>query len=229
MKILDTETGKFPQKGESLRKQLYTYLRRAITTGELETSKLYSEHEISSTFGISKTPVREALLQLDHEGLIEYHANKGIKVRDIQDDDVRDIFEMRCVLESFVIEALANKNQPKLIEEAENILETQNKCITNNDRAGWISANVNLHMLFVNAFGNKRIADAIERFSNDIQRMGLKLISNRDRMREAFKEHRAIILALKRKDNRAAKRAMIKHLNTTEKLLLELRSDENTQ
>ncbi len=214
---------KFPQKATPLRIQIYEYLRDSIVRGILKTGEMYSEQQISSIFGTSKTPVREALLQLNNEGLLEYYQNRGIKIKDITDKDVREIFEMRCVLESFVVESLAKKGAESTIKQAEELLEIQKKLIFKDDKIGWISTNVSFHMLLVNAFGNGRIANAVERFSDDIQRMGLELISNSQRMQEVFLEHEKIVNALKKRNSREAREAIYNHLKKTESLLLAAR------
>lgn len=220
------EQTKFPQRSVPLRIQVYEYLHDRIIEGTLKAGEMYSEQQISSTLGTSKTPVREAMLQLNQEGIIEYYPNKGIKVKEIGEDDIREIFEMLCALESFVFESLNKNDIKKIIQEAEHSLNIQKKLIDENDKVTWISASFSFHMLFVNAVGNKRITDAIERFLDDIQRMGREFISDENRMQQAFLEHERIVSTLKKGGGKAAKTAIIEHLRNTKSYLLAGRADK---
>jgi DNA-binding GntR family transcriptional regulator len=220
---------KLPERFAPLRIQVYEYLRDSIIKGRLKVGEMYSEQQISSILKMSKTPVREALLQLNREGLVEYFPNRGIKVKPIEDNDVREIFEIRCVLESFVVESLTKRDLGEVIERAGALLEIQKKAMRENDRFGWISINVLFHMLLVNAIGNSRIASAIERFTCDIQRIELEVLckSHTNRMQEIFEEHKKIVDALKKRDAEAAKTAVINHLKVSENILLTARSKGN--
>ena len=134
------EQTKFPRRATPLRMQVYQHLRESIVRGVLKPGEMYSEHQISLSLGVSKTPVREAMLQLNQEGMIEYYPYRGLRVKEIGEDDLREIFEMRCAIESYAFESLKKKINNKILEDAEESLNKQKKLIAENNKESWISA-----------------------------------------------------------------------------------------
>lgn len=216
---------RLPVRNQTLRTQVYQFLRASIIIGDLKAGELYSEQRLSSMLKVSKTPVREALQQLKQEGVIEYFPNRGVRVKALEDNDIREIFEMRRALESFVVESLTKKDIRETIRQAEALLAIQNELLLSNDSVGWISANFDFHLLLVGATGNSRIADAIEKFAYDIQRTAFDVIISANRMPTAFEDHKRLVDALKERDAKAAREIVIQHLLEAERLWLDLHAE----
>src|SRR4051794_29277007 len=83
----------------SLREQARRYLRTSVVTGELEEGRLYSVGEFAQQLGVSATPVREAVFDLAHQGLVEVVRNRGFIIHPLKDQDLDDIFQLRVLLE----------------------------------------------------------------------------------------------------------------------------------
>src|SRR5262245_66476625 len=96
-----------PLDRSSLREQVQVVLRTSITTGELESGRLYSVGEFAERLQVSATPVREALVNLAHLGLVEIVRNRGFVVPELSDHDLDQILQLRLFLEVRAIQQLA--------------------------------------------------------------------------------------------------------------------------
>ena len=91
----------------SLKAQVYEYLKQAIINGDLKVGEIYSEQYFADKLSISRTPVREAILQLQHENMVEVKANRGIIVKPLLLDEIKKIIETRLAIEGYSSSILA--------------------------------------------------------------------------------------------------------------------------
>ena len=91
----------------SLKAQVYEYLKQAIINGDLKVGEIYSEQYFADKLSISRTPVREAILQLQHENMVEVKANRGIIVKPLLLDEIKKIIETRLAIEGYSYYILA--------------------------------------------------------------------------------------------------------------------------
>jgi DNA-binding GntR family transcriptional regulator len=171
---------------------------------------------------VSSTPTREALLVLEHEGLIDPIPRTGYLVTPISIRDLQEIFHLRSVLEVEAIR-LAVEN---ITEEDINYLEENNRKeseifekTNQNNGEEYIHAyklNFEFHLRIAAASGNKRLAKLIEELLSEMER-----ILARDPFIAYPKQHVAIIKALKDRDVKASREAMIEHIENTKSRLLD--------
>ena len=95
----------------TFKEQAYEYLLNLIVNNQLDISQVYSERYFAEKMGISRTPVREAMLQLQREGYIQIQSNKGIKVKEISENEVHQILQMRIAIEGFCALYAAENNE----------------------------------------------------------------------------------------------------------------------
>src|SRR5438309_1702326 len=95
------------ERGETLSQRAYQAIRRAIRDGGLVQDRVYSEGELGISMGISRTPVREALIEFARQGIIEILPQRGFRLRSFDKAEQEEVFDLRCVLESLVFERLA--------------------------------------------------------------------------------------------------------------------------
>src|SRR5215469_11841442 len=98
-----------PLDRSSLREQVQVVLRTSITTGELEPGQLYSVGDFAERLEVSATPVREALVNLAHDGLVEIVRNRGFLVPELSDHDLDEILQLRLFLEVPAVEQVAGR------------------------------------------------------------------------------------------------------------------------
>ena len=122
-----------PEKGISharaprLAKMAYERLRDSILNGQLEPGQIYNEMALAKELGISRTPVREALLEFSAQGLITFLPRKGVVIKHYTRKDVIEIFELRRVVELTAIEKVAKADPPLDLSRIEKYLEDQRK------------------------------------------------------------------------------------------------------
>src|SRR5262249_51202366 len=113
------------ERPESLARRAYYALRKAIQNRSIEPETLYSELQLAAAMNISRTPVREALIELSREGIIEVVPQRGFRVRTISEAEEREVFDLRGVIESNVVRQLAAAAKPADIAGLRHILKRQ--------------------------------------------------------------------------------------------------------
>lgn len=184
----------------SLRGQIFNKLRDNILKGEYKEGELLQEIKISELFGVSRTPVREALKQLELEGLVTMLPNKGVKVSAISDDDIRDIYDIRCLIEGLAARWAAEKITDKQLEQMKKILDLAEFYTLKNDITSIAEQDSKFHKALYDACSSKYLQHILTDFHQYSQLARLKAFSNQDRAKHAFEEHKAIYEALKLRD-----------------------------
>ena len=108
-----------------LRNSIFFQLRDDILKGRFEPGESLVELKLAAHYGVSRTPVREALRQLELEGLVRYLPNRGVLVEGITAEDVEDIFVIREHLETLVANWAAQRVQPEEIRKMQEVLDLQ--------------------------------------------------------------------------------------------------------
>jgi len=131
-------------------------IEEAIVSGELQPGSVLRQEQLSERFGVSRTPVREALRKLAALGLVSFEPNRGVRVRTLTPEDLREAFLVRAELEALVTEEAARKMTPEALvelEEAEKRFARLTKEVRSHEPGGgrrslmsdWMSANHNFH------------------------------------------------------------------------------------
>jgi DNA-binding GntR family transcriptional regulator len=195
-------------------------LREAITTGHLLANQPLPQDEIASQLRVSHIPVREALRQLQSEGLVTYQANRGATVTALTPAEIREIYEIRVILETAAIRAAAPRLTPAQLEQAHVILLKAERAT---DGATWGALDVQFHQLIYDLDDRPRLGEMIAGLLRRVDRYwlshGLML-----KHREEFEaEHRALLGTLARRDPEQAVLLLERHLTTAaERLVTEL-------
>jgi len=211
---------RFPRvRTKSLKDQAYEILRSSVITGQLEPGRLHNEKDLARGLGISRTPVREALLDLSKEGMIVFVPRKGIMIREITHKDVSDVMELRKVIENYIIESCCSKLTPADLKRLGKIIDKQKTLASNCDREGYVDADREFHLFLASRTGNRQLLHVMENLRDLLHSMAIKAIGYQDRMDQVLREHKRIWAALEERDQKEAKEAMFLHLDTTERIL----------
>ncbi|MBZ4688579.1 MAG: hypothetical protein PWQ96_1688 [Clostridia bacterium] len=221
------------KKAPSLKEQVYNYLREAIINDEFEMGKLYSDQWVADQLGVSRTPVREAVQQLKHEGLLEVVPYKGFKVKTLSETEINEVFEVRDAIEGFCIKKLI-KNQDtreakELLEKLEKIIAEQKKSYANNSRRDFWDTDRLFHSSIV-SFSNNRILEDVYRSMGDkIKSIALETLRDETRLNTAFEEHVATLQYIKDGLINEAYEMNLRHLNNTKSLVMKaLQKNKNS-
>ena len=109
-------------RSESLAHQAYSEIRRAIREGKISRGQFFSEAGFAQSLGVSRTPVREALLDLFREGIVEIVPKRGFRLAELEDGDIEEIRTLRICLERLVVSRLCAMATPKDIAELRRIV-----------------------------------------------------------------------------------------------------------
>jgi DNA-binding GntR family transcriptional regulator len=194
-------------------------VRRLLLTafsGEWQAGDRLPEVELAQRFGVSRTPVREALQELAAIGLIELRPNCGAVARSCGPQQVREIYEVREILESEATRLACGRIEPRKIE---NLISEFKELLAESRRsASWShrewEADRQLHDLIAQACGNCRLAEEISRYGKLIQVIRETVGNLREAQVAAVSEHLAILKALRSELRDAAADAMRAHLRS---------------
>jgi DNA-binding GntR family transcriptional regulator len=192
---------------------VYEDLKKRIIHNLIKPGEALNEGVLSEEFKISKTPVREALQQLEKEGFIENIPVKGAFVSQISIQDLREIFDLREILECEVIKRAALKANPDKVDALrEKFIFSEN----NSKRVvtGGFKSGDEIHSFIFETYGNRRLIEIYRRLQDHIVRSRIHFFNqfHPDRSEESFKEHLEILDALKAQDPFRAEQAVRSHL-----------------
>jgi DNA-binding GntR family transcriptional regulator len=201
--------------------QLYAAILGKILSGEFAPGYWLVEDELARTYNTSRTPIREVLMGLARDGLVERLRNRGARVVAVTPDDVEEIYDIRQALECLSIRGAVRKLRLTDLLEFERRLEELNR----GGGARWqekqAEIDLQLHQLIISHSGNRRLIAFLENISVLIH--SLRLLGYRDdqRARRGGEEHLGIVRALLRRDAELAERLMAEHMETGKKFALE--------
>ena len=188
--------------------RIYKMLRREITTLRLSPGKALSEENLAKRFKLSRTPVREALRRLSHEGLVELIPRKGAFVSKIGLSDVREIFQIREAMEGIAARIAAPRIDEKKLDMIENVLYSGND--KDAEQAG-----KKLHELILEHAENKRLLDLLRILRVQLERMYVYARALPDRDKQSREEHKKIVKSIRQRDPALAEGAVREHIVST--------------
>jgi DNA-binding GntR family transcriptional regulator len=206
--------------GLSLTKRAYQALRNEIITCQLAPGSEISEHELSDSLGMSKTPVREALVRLAGEGLVEAFPRRAYRIAPITIQSVNELFGVRAALESASAALAAARMTAADIAALQALANASYQVEESKSRSDFVDANRQFHLAISGYSGNSRmhalivgLVDQGERFFH----MGAQM---RDVNSETNHEHHQLVEVLGRGDAERARLLMIEHIDSTRRGLL---------
>ncbi len=174
-------------------------LREAIISAEIRAGERLQEVELAERFNSSRTPVREALRQLESEGFITIRPRRGATVAAITSKDIEEFYELKSVLEGFA----ARQAVTRITDDEVRRMSRLNDKLENLRQKGDIPAMVEVHNrfheVFVQACGNERLGNLLKNLVNQYQRFRISL-SHTDAIVESIEMHRQIVEAFRSRD-----------------------------
>ncbi len=210
MAILSQPAG--PISKTSLAESVYQRILETILAGTLPGGTELNEVTLAGELGVSRTPVHEALQRLVADGLVEHLPNRRDRVARFTREDVREIYEMRIILEGTVAERAARRLDP---EELASLRSEADALAAAPNSRGWptrvLDFDVRFHNVLAAASGNERLRTDITRYRH-LVRAFCRMSGRVENLRQAMEEHRRILRALEARDPAAARRAMVAHV-----------------
>lgn len=191
-------------------------IRVRVVTGEITAGQIYSVPALAGVLGVSATPVREAMLELASEGLVEAVPNRGFRVVELSQHDLDEIFQVRLMLEVPASEQVASlgltaADQAHFLYLVSEIEERA----ASGDTVGFLAADREFHLGILATLGNSRLIEIVGRLRDQARLYGLPTLAQQGGLRESAHEHREILDALHRHDGTKVAAIMAHHLKQT--------------
>ncbi|MFE2316413.1 GntR family transcriptional regulator [Streptomyces sp. NPDC059441] len=196
----------------SLRDQALAVLRKALVVGELAPGVVYSAASLAKDFGVSTSPVREAMLALVDEGLLETVPNRGFRVVAISERDLAEIFELRMMLEVQGVGRAAEVGLGERLERLQLLVDVIEKTAREGDVVANLQADRDFHIALMEATGNRRLAGTVARLRDQTRLYNLHTLAADGRLNDSAAEHRPLLEAVARGDREQAEELMRRHL-----------------
>ena len=209
----------------SLQDRAYTHLKEAILSGSFEEGKFYSETRIASQLGISRTPIRDALQKLMHEGYIDITPSKGFTLHKITLEDVHSTFQIRCAIEGYSAMELANSlSRPDArhcLKKLQSLLTDQEELAQQPqvDLAALASCDRDFHIELVSFVNNEWLSETFQRQLYRIQTLAQQSFEDPDRIGMTIKEHQAILTAIERQEPHQVYEAVHTHMRVLSQII----------
>ena len=207
----------------SLSQQAYLELKERILTGTFSVGQHYLEPEIAEMLGISRTPAREALIRLAHEGLVDLKPRRGVQVKPIFLHDLKEIYEVLTSLESTAVWLAARRQLAvKDINRLKSTVDEMDEALIRDDLDAWAEADVKFHMLLVELGNNDRIRHLVQTYFDQAHRVRMLTLKLRPKPVDSNKDHRAVVEMIESGEAEEARSIHYRHRENAGELLLSL-------
>jgi DNA-binding GntR family transcriptional regulator len=147
---------------KSLREQVYEYLREAINRGELEPGSFIDQNRLSAELGTSRTPLRDALIQLETEGFVTILPRRGVRVNCLRLDDIRHLYEIIGALEGVALMSCFGRIAPAHTDEMQSLNERMRAAVAGGDFDTYYGLNLAFHDVFLRLSDNRGLVRTVE-------------------------------------------------------------------
>lgn len=204
-----------------LRELVLEAIREAIIGGTLKPRERLMEIQLAEELGVSRTPIREALRELELEGFIVMVPRKGAFVADMTFKDIADIFEIRAALEGLAAGLAAERITDEEMEEMERHLVEKADAIARGDMERLVEVDTRFHESIYKASRNDRLKGIINNLREQIQRFRATSLAYPGRMKQSLEEHRGIVEAIHARDVSLARQLTQEHIENAEQSMIE--------
>lgn len=208
------------ERAGTLKDRAYLEIKKQLLSGGFRKEDVCSANQFAELLGISRTPAREALLQLAAEGHLVAVENRGFRIKDYSDKEIRDFFEARRLVETYVVERVAGTLAAGQLLELDENLQRMKALAKGGDLDAFLETDKEFHTSLVHRHNNLLLESVMDRIRSHFAVFGLAAISHPGRVQEILREHHAILHALHDGSKEKAAAAMREHLLITEQCVL---------
>lgn len=187
-------------------------MRARIVLGQIEPGQVVSVVNVAADLGVSVTPVREAVMDLAHLGMVEIIRNRGFRVPVLTDHDLDEIFKLRTMLEvpamSEVARVLGAEDVAMFRQLAKQITDAARE----GDLASFLDLDRQFHLGLLEVLGNRRLVEIVGQLRDQARMQGLQKLADHGELNQSCREHIDIIDAIESGDGERAADLMRKHL-----------------
>ena len=196
----------------SLGGKVFQQLKNSILAGEFENGAELRESALAKKLGVSRTPVREALRQLEQEGLVEIYPNRGAYVKGITYKDVEDIFRIRARLEGLCAEMAVSSITHEQLDKLDEIILLSKFYEEKKDMEHLLKMDSQFHEVLFESCGSKMLEHQLKDYHQYVQKARLRSLKRQERAKKSTQEHEEILLAIKDRDAKRADELATRHI-----------------
>lgn len=200
-----------PMSHESLTQKAYEELKSRIIRMELHSGVLMTESRIAEDLGMGRTPVREAIQKLKHEGFVKVIPRKGVMVSSLSADEVRSIYEMADGLEGMTARLAAERASQNEINELNSIVYEMKRALAANDMQAWVQSDDAFHAQILKISGNSHITEAMELIEGLVSRVRMIVVQVKGLPGKSTNEHEQIARMISERRGNDARDAIQRH------------------
>ena len=193
-----------------------------IISGELPPHTRLVELQFAAEFGVSRTPVREALKRLMADKLVHADPVRGLVVHEPEPHEIQDVYLVREQLEGLATRLAAQRIRPEELQRLRHILDSMHEGLNNGQTEIVVNANMAFHDVIYRAAGNETLQRLVRDLSDFVRRFSTEAFSSGPRVNHVFDEHEAILKALEEHNPEAAEEASTRHLRAASEYMTQL-------
>jgi|SRR5664279_1186860 len=200
-------------KVANLRQRIGGSLAAAIISGELAPGEMVTVPVLAAGFGVSATPVREAILDLEQRGFVQCVANKGFRVTEVSHKDLQEIIEIRTLLEGPIVAALAGMISPADMPVWRRLAELISEHADAGNFTDFLEADREFHVGLIGLRGNRRLVALVRELRSQTRMVGLVKMTNTPELSRSAQEHHEMLDLIERGEGVALQALMANHLS----------------
>ncbi|WP_016907322.1 GntR family transcriptional regulator [Streptomyces xiaopingdaonensis] len=197
----------------SLREQALVIVRQAIVSGEIGPDEIYSASALASRLGVSNSPVREAMLTLVNQGILEPVRNRGFRIVPISEHDLDEIGEMRRMLEVPAVVALIDRARDEDIEALRPVAAEIEAAARTGDVALFLETDRRFHLSLLELGSNTRLVETVAQLRDQTRLYGVSTLAEQGILQQTAPEHFQLLDAVLARDPARAEAVMTRHLD----------------
>ena len=199
-------------KKKSLTEKAYRAIKARIINMDLHPGVALSEAKIASELRMTRTPVREAIQRLKHEGFLKVVPYKGTFVNSVSPEEIRQIYETAEALEGTATRLAAEKASDRDVERLEKIIDRMKNALTDNNMESWVAADLKFHETVLEIAHNKYIIGAMKRINDQVHRARQIYIRVQGKPAQSTEDHEKVMHAIRAHDAKLAREITEQHL-----------------
>lgn len=208
------------QDNGTIRKKVYTYVREQILSGQIAPHERLIETKIAQEIGTSRTPVREALHNLEIEGLIQSIPRVGYQVKAISGEEVEEICQIRFIIEDQAARWAMEKAASKVIKELRKNIDLTLARVSKGEVRAFVDLDAQFHEIIARHSGSTRLLELAQTLRGHMLRYRVQSIYSKDTVLEAIKGHQGILTAIEKGDAKELSQAILIHLEESKRSIL---------
>jgi GntR family transcriptional regulator, rspAB operon transcriptional repressor len=214
---------------DSIRRKVCNHLREQILSGQIAPQERLIETKIAQEIGTSRTPVREALHNLEVEGLIESIPRVGYRVKFMNPTEVEEICAIRATIEGMAADWAMNKAPGRLVSELKMNIAQSEKAIAQGAVKAFVELDAQFHEIIARLSGGQRLLELAQTLRRHMLRYRIESIYTLDNVRRAIDGHKGILQAMEKSDRSGVGQAIIVHLEQSKRDILRYAFKEHNE